>query len=85
MEFIIENNLKRVDSLLIQCFDGVLDIKFTQSILELLKSVLPRAIIIGVSTDGEIADSNTMNQKFVMSFSIFESTKLYSKVISLKN
>ena len=85
VDFIISHDLKNGHTLMIQCFDGVLDIEFTQSILELLKFHLPCATIIGTSTNGEIAGGSLLSKKFVLSFSIFEETTITSKVISLKN
>ncbi len=82
--FIKEHNLDISQTLLIQCFDGILDRDATCSLLLFMQSILPHAIIIGASTDGEIIDGATCAKQFVISFSTFESSQIETKKISLE-
>ena len=82
-DFFEKNKISDSKHLLIQCFDGTLNIEKTHQLLIYLKSILPNCRIIGSSTDGEIIDGNTNNNTLVLSFSFFESTKIESYVRSL--
>lgn len=75
-----------VDSslLLIQFFDGMLNLENTLELLEYLSKRLPNSHIIGTSTDGEIIDASVQNNTVILSFTLFESTSLSSIAITLE-
>ncbi len=64
------------EQILVQIFDGVLDKKVLAEITKSIKAHLPRALIIGASSCGEIADGNTYEQKTLISISEFEKSRL---------
>jgi signal transduction histidine kinase len=69
------NNFKDKENILIQIYCGQTKDKL-EKIVEVLRKKLPHAILIGSSTDGEINNSNISTLKTVISFSIFENTKI---------
>ena len=81
--FLLTNSIARAQTLLIQCFDGELSKRRTKRLIANLSSVLPQAILIGTSTDGEIIEGESYSNSIVLSFSIFERSELYTEVLSL--
>ena len=82
--FLAENHISDSMHLLIQCFDGTLDVEKTSEILGNLKALLPSAYIIGSSTDGEIIDGDTKNNSLIFSFSLFDSTNIVTYIRKLE-
>lgn len=76
LEIFIEKNILNVGSILIQVFSGDLDVNNVQDIINLLKYKLLQANIIGASTAGEIINGVMRDNTIIISFSIFEKTKL---------
>jgi len=60
----------------VQIFTGILDNSKLKSIISTIKKSLPDAKIIGASTDGEIIDGDMLSQTILISFSLFEKTKI---------
>lgn len=65
-------------SVLLQVFTGQLEHAAIQTVLKTVLNQHPHITIIGVSTSGEIANGEVLNQKLLLSFSFFESTQLKS-------
>jgi signal transduction histidine kinase len=82
--FLDENHISDSIHLLIQCFDGTLDVEKTSEILVNLKALLPSAYIIGSSTDGEIIDGDTKNNSLIFNFSLFASTNIATYIKKLE-
>ncbi len=70
-------------SLLIQFFDGMLNLQNTSELLEYLAKRLPQAHVIGTSTDGEIINAGIQDNSVILSFTLFQSTELSSMMITL--
>jgi len=81
--FIHDNNISNSSSLLIQVFSAVNDKVFISTLLSELTDILPDAVIIGSTTDGEIMDGKVSSGKVVLNFTQFEHTTL--KVASIEH
>lgn len=80
--FIEKNHIHNTPSLLIQIFSAIVDETFISTLLSELNHLLPDAVIIGTTTDGEIKDGIVSSGKVVLSFSLFENTTLKKAVVS---
>ncbi|PHS40960.1 MAG: hypothetical protein COB07_02910 [Sulfurovum sp.] len=78
--FIQAHSIENSPSLLIQVFTARNDKQFIEELLIHLGIVLPKAIIIGSTTDGEIMDGKVSTDKTVLSFTKFEHTRLKTEV-----
>lgn len=83
--FLSVHGLYDSPSLLIQFFDGMLNLENTSELLEYLANRLPNAHIIGTSTDGEIIDTGVQNNSVILSFTLFQSTSLSSVAIAIED
>ncbi len=74
------NSCERVssDSVLIQIFSGILDLRVVHDVLNTVLSKVPQAIIIGTTTSGEIMNGKMLDESLVISMSIFENTSVQS-------
>jgi diguanylate cyclase (GGDEF)-like protein len=72
----INNNLKNHENILVQIFSGIVDGAFLENLVATIKQNIPSANIIGSTTDGEIIDCKVLQKEVVISFSVFEKTKL---------
>jgi PAS domain S-box-containing protein len=70
------NELKDNSSLLIQIFTSFSDKKYIEAILHAITTILPNALIIGSTTDGEIMNGAVSEDMTVLSFTQFYHTKL---------
>ena len=75
-EFIKLNSIIDSDNILLQIFTGIANKDYINNLISEIKNILPNIKIIGSTTDGEILEKDTTNNKTVLSFSIFESTKI---------
>ena len=75
-KFISINNLKNYNNILLQIFTGVCDKEFIYELVDSIKRLLPHIQIIGTTTSGEIYEGNSLNLSTLLSFSIFENTKV---------
>jgi len=74
--FLHEHSIENSTALLIQVFTAINKKAFIQALLSELKSILPSAIIIGSTSDGEIMNAKVSTQKTVLNFSLFEKTSI---------
>ncbi len=74
--FIQDQNIQNSSSLLIQVFSAITTKSFLSRLVSELANLLPDAIIIGCTTDGEIMDGKVSSGKVVLSFTQFENTIL---------
>jgi len=79
--FIKKHTIKDSPSLLIQVFTAVNDIAFIETLLKNLTRLLPNAVIIGATTDGEIMDGKVSTHKTVLNFTRFEHTQLKADTV----
>jgi len=61
--FIIDEKIQDSSSLLIQVFSAINDKSFISTLLSELIQLLPSAVIIGSTTDGEIMDGKVTSEK----------------------
>ena len=80
--FIQAHKIENSPSLLIQVFTARNDKQFIEALLKELTSVLPKAVIIGSTTDGEIMDGRVSSDKTVLNFTLFEHTRLKTETIT---
>lgn len=81
--FLGTHHIADSSSLLIQFFDGMLNLQNTSELLEYLAKRLPQAHVIGTSTDGEIINAGIQDNSVILSFTLFQSTELSSMMITL--
>ena len=79
--FIKNEKIQNSSSVLIQIFSAIIDKNFISELLEHLTSLLPDAVIIGSTTDGEIMNGRVSAGKTVLSFTQFENTRLKSVAV----
>ncbi|MEN8728077.1 MAG: EAL domain-containing protein [Sulfurovum sp.] len=79
--FIKDNNIQNSASILIQVFSAIIDKAFISTLLSELTLLLPDAVIIGSTTDGEIKDGKVSENKVVLSFSQFDNTTLQATAV----
>ncbi|MEA3499285.1 MAG: FIST N-terminal domain-containing protein [Campylobacterota bacterium] len=63
-------------NILIQIFCSITNKKFIQNLLNQLNKQLPKVKIVGTTTQGEIIDGKSLEDSVILSFSIFENTKV---------
>jgi len=85
ISFIENNKICSKKNILIQLFSGVIDEDKVLNITTLLKEKLPQANIIGSTTAGEIVDGKMYEGTILISFSIFNSTKIKSKLFKFED
>lgn len=79
-EFIDNNNIKDSNNILVQIFSGLLNDILCKNIATTIKEKLPQASIIGTTTAGGVVDGQVLDLQIIISFSLFESTKIASKL-----
>ena len=75
-KFIVTNNIIDCNNILLQIFTGICDVTFIEKILLEVQSFLPHIKIIGSTTSGEIIEDKALENSTVLSFSLFEKTKV---------
>ena len=80
VEFINQNSIYSNKNILIQVFSGVIDEVVSLNVTATLKEYLPHAEIIGVSSGGEIFNGSMYDGTILISFTIFSSTTIKSKL-----
>lgn len=84
-DFINKHNLSNTTDILIQVFCGKVAIEAIRDLQKILNTLLPQAVMIGTTTDGEIIDGRILTKQIVLSFSVFEKTKLTACMIENEN
>ena len=82
--FINDEKIQDSSSILIQVFSAINEKAFISTLLFELTQLLPSAVIIGSTTDGEIMDGKVSSGKVVLSFTQFEHTTLKVSAIEHK-
>jgi len=75
-KFITENKIAKNENILLQIFTGMCDTVFIYDLIAHIKELIPHIQIIGSTTDGEIIDGDITEYATVLSFSIFQKTKV---------
>ncbi len=84
-KFIIEHKIYEEKNILVQIFSGNTDRVYIENIIKSLKNFLPHVKIIGTTTDGEICNDTLSTNKVVLSFSLFENTKIITSYYNKTN
>ncbi len=71
------HKINQASSVLVQIFSGICDESYLHEVIDSVKDVLPQAVILGATTDGEMLDENVSTNKVVISVTIFEKSKLH--------
>ena len=82
--FIYDAKIHNNASLLIQVFSGLIDKNFIVTLLSELTDLLPDAVIIGSTTDGEIMNGKVTSGKVTLSFTQFDHVTLKAAAIEHK-
>ncbi len=77
-------HLTSKDNVLIQVFCGA-DGETLQKIIHQLQALLPNAVCIGTTTDGEIQEHHVSTKQTVISISVFEKTSIKSSFVNTGN
>jgi len=84
-EFILKNNdiFRQKQEMLIQCFIGIVDKKYIIDLRNNILSKLPKAIIVGSTTDRAIKSGKIQDLKeSIISFSFFKNTSIKTSFLS---
>ena len=84
LNFIQEHSLQSGTNLLIQICSGITDEKEVLEISSFLKQELPHANIIGTTTAGEILNAKMYDKSILISFTLFQTTTVKSKLYNLQ-
>ena len=80
--FINTMDISKTDTILIQIMTGIIEVEFTKKLIDELIILLPNAEIIGTTTSGEIYEGNIYTNSTVLSFTIFEQSKVKTALIN---
>jgi len=83
--FTYNKNINKDDNVFIQVFTGITEAKFIEKIIMEILFILPQAEIIGATTGGEILKKRVLDNSTVISFTIFEKTKIKTKLLNNNN
>ena len=75
-KFVLNNKIIESDSVLIQIFSWIIDKNILRQLVGIVHTLLPKAVIIWSTTSWEIIWWKIQNKTVVISFTLFEKTKL---------
>jgi len=78
LELNAKYNLQDEKNILIQIFTSILDIKKLKQMQNYIVAILPNATLLGMTTDGEILNTNVTIDETVISITIFEKSNIKS-------
>jgi len=82
-KFISLNAIAEYKNVLIQIFSGLIDEKASVKLATSIKKLLPSSNIIGATTSGEICLGKIYEESIVISFTVFETTSVKSRMYDL--
>lgn len=80
--FIENKNINETDTVLIQIMCGIVKDEFIKNLINEILILLPSAEIIGATTSGEIYEGNIYEGSIVLSFTIFEKSRVQTALIN---
>lgn len=83
--FIYNKRINKYDKILVQIFTGVIQSESIEQIINEIIYLLPQAEIIGATTGGEILKNRAYVGSTVISITVFEETKIKSKLLNCNN
>jgi len=81
--FILKNVIANYKNILIQIFSGLTDEDKSVKLAKNLKKLLPHSNVVGVTTAGEICLGSIYVNEIVVSFTVFDTTEVKSKMYDL--
>lgn len=81
--FVKDNGLFSAPNLLVQIYSGILEETYIHEIQSEVMRLLPHSVVAGVTTDGEVMNGEISSEKMIISFSVFEHTKVRSGTLLL--
>ena len=84
-KFILSNSINNYGNILVQIFSGIIDENLLLNISKTIKQILPTSQILGTTTSGEICEGTMLEEEIIISFSIFEDTKVKSNIYEIQN
>jgi diguanylate cyclase (GGDEF)-like protein/PAS domain S-box-containing protein len=70
------DKINSAKSVLVQVFSGICDVPYLEDVIQNIKQLFPKAVIIGATTDGEMMGSEISTGKVVISVTTFKKSKL---------
>lgn len=83
--FLEAHSLNNQENLLVQVFTSIASPSHILTLSSTLKELLPYAMIVGCSTDGEIVDGKVLSKNTVISITLFEKSSIEMLFIEEKN
>lgn len=80
--FINNMSISETDTIFIQIMTGIIEAHFIKNLIVEIKNLLPKAEIIGTTTAGEIYQGNMCSNSTVLSFTIFEKSRVKTTLIN---
>lgn len=80
-KFITDNRINSGKTVLVQVFTGIIEHDYITELIGKIRMLLPHAVIVGATTDGEIINGAIQTLSTALSFSVFEKTDLRSMTI----
>ncbi|WP_170006687.1 bifunctional diguanylate cyclase/phosphodiesterase [Bacillus fonticola] len=74
--FTRKNHLAREQTILVQVFSGVPNRAFLRMLQKDIQETIPHAIVMGVTTDGEIYQGTNRERQVVLAFTVFTQTEV---------
>ena len=75
-KFIADNSIAKSENILLQIFTGNCEVTFIQQLIASIKELIPQIKIIGSTTSGEIIGGIVTENATILSFSMFDETKV---------
>ncbi|WP_066295015.1 EAL domain-containing protein [Bacillus sp. FJAT-29937] len=79
--FIDKHELKEYPSLLVQVFSGMEDRDSLLELQSIIKEMVPFAAVIGCSASGEIFEGDIIENKTILSFTVFDKTEVKTALL----
>jgi signal transduction histidine kinase len=83
--FSTQNKIVEEKNVLVQIFTSINQISFISSLTSFIKEIIPSVKIIGATSNGEISFDGINENSTIISFSIFDSTRIETSLIEHKN
>ena len=84
-KFIVEREMQSAEAIFVQIFSGVIEEAYCMHLASLVKEVLPHAKILGSTAGGVISDGIMYEHETVISFSLFDTTRLECDFFSFES
>ncbi|WP_096155188.1 bifunctional diguanylate cyclase/phosphodiesterase [Bacillus sp. FJAT-45066] len=79
--FISENSIDNCPNILVQIYSGIVDRALLKEVTMVLKGLLPQAVVVGTTTDGELLDGKVLTNQVVISFLLLEKSYINAGIL----